>query len=179
MTPKISAIVAIGKKTRAICHGQELLWVISDDHKRMKELTMGHTLLMGRKTYDSIDKPLRGRISIVVTRNQEYVPNVPPGYENEVVKVFHTTAEGLDEAKRIELEKNPENPEVFVFGGAEIYEQTFKDITKLYLTIIDDEETEQRGTAWFPSYEDEFEETSREDHLDNNPPYIYLTLKRQ
>jgi dihydrofolate reductase len=160
MNPRISVIAAIGKNNRAICEGQNLLWVIPSDHKRLREKTLGHTLVMGRNTYDSIGKPLPGRISVVMTRNPNYIP---PNYDSSVVKIAHSSEEALDIAKMEEIKLNPENPEVFIFGGAQIYEQTLNSADRLYLTVVD---SDREGTAHFPEYSQFTKVLFEEEHTD-------------
>jgi dihydrofolate reductase len=179
MKPKISAIVALGRTTRAICQGDNLLWVIPADHKRLKEKTIGHTLGMGRKTYDSIKHPLRERVNIIVTRNVDFKPTIPPGYEDVVVRIAHSTDEGLKMAIEEELKLPAENKEVFIFGGAQIYEQTLDSIDTLYLTVVD---SDKKGTAFFPEYEELFKKRTFEQEgydSENNLHYTWLDLKRE
>jgi dihydrofolate reductase len=179
MELKISAIVALGRTTRAICEGNNLLWVIPADHKRLKEKTIGHTLVMGRKTYDSIQHPLKDRVNIIVTRNPDFKPTIPAGYENEIVRVAHTTEEAMKMAKEEELKLPTPNKEIFIFGGAQIYEQTLDSIDRLYLTLVDSEE---KGTAFFPEYENLFKKKIFEQEgydEKNNLHYSWVDLERE
>jgi len=93
--PKISIVVAISAKRRALGKENKLLWHIPDDMKRFKELTMGHPVIMGRKTFESIlgylGKPLPGRTSIVLTRDNTYQPA-------DGVLVAHSPTEALEKA---------------------------------------------------------------------------------
>ncbi|HWB33910.1 MAG TPA: dihydrofolate reductase [Candidatus Paceibacterota bacterium] len=162
--PKISAIAAIGTNNRALCEGKNLLWEIPADLQRLKVLTMGHTLVMGRVTYESIGHPLRGRVNIIVTKNPSYTPTIPEKFKDEMVITVYSPAEALETGREIEAKK--ENGEVFIFGGAQIYEQTIDSANKLYLTIID---SDREGTAHFPAYEEKFTKTIKvEDHQDND-----------
>lgn len=125
---------------------------------------MGHTLIMGRVTYESIGHPLRGRVNIIVTKNLSYEPTIPDKFKDEKVLVVHSPADALEEGKKIEDTK--ENGEVFIFGGAQIYEQTLDAADKLYLTIID---SDREGTAHFPTYEGKFTKNIKtEEHEDND-----------
>ena len=148
--PKIGVIVAVVKNTNAIGKKTgELLFRISDDLKRFKNLTMGHSIIMGRKTFESIGKPLPGRTSIVVTRNKD----------------FH--AEGATAANSIEeaLEKAGElDTKAFIIGGGEIYKQALPYADKLYLTIV---ESDISGDVFFPDWRNDFKkETFREERFD-------------
>ena len=157
---KLSIIAAISAKDRGIGKGGDLLWHISDDLKHFKELTIGHPIIMGRKTYDSIGKPLPGRVNIVVTRNEDFNP---PG-----VIVFRSLEDAIEKAKGLDKE------EVFIIGGGQIYEQSIEKADKLYLTLIDDQKT---ADTFFPTY-DEFEKISRED-FSGDTNYSFVELERK
>lgn len=142
---KVCAVVAIGKN-RELGKEGKLLWHIPDDLKRFKELTLGHPVIMGRKTFESIlgynqSKPLPGRTNIVITRHNDIVSR----YEGVVVA--HSLEEGI--AKGRELDER----EVHIGGGAQIYEQALPYIDKLYLTLIDDE---KEADSFFPPYASQF-----------------------
>lgn len=116
---KVSIIVAIDEKWLIGKKGG-LPWRLPADLKHFKDLTTGHTVIMGRKTYDSIAKPLPNRINIVVSRTNDL--NIPGCI----------TVRSLKEA----LAAAPDNQEIFVMGGAEIYDQFLPLAQKLYLTQI-------------------------------------------
>jgi dihydrofolate reductase len=143
-TPPLIIVVAMSKKDRGIGKGNRLLWHIPEDLKRFKALTLGHPIIMGRKTFDSIlailGKPLPGRTSIVLTRDETYTP--PEGTH---------IAHSLEEA--IGLAKEGEPIEIHIGGGAELYRQALPYIKKLYVTWIDDE---VEADTFFPPFEDEF-----------------------
>ena len=90
--PRISAIAAIGAKTRALGKNNDLIWKIPDDLKRLKNLTVGHPIIMGRKTYESIGRPLPNRTNIVITRDANW--NAPG------VTITHSLGEAINEAYR-------------------------------------------------------------------------------
>lgn len=126
----LSVIVAIADNG-VIGGGNELLWHIPDDLKRFKRITSGHSVIMGRKTFESIGKPLPNRRNIVVTRNLEfYVVGV------EVASSLATA---------LEMTKN--EAEVFVIGGGEIYRQALPMASKLYITRV---HAEYKGDTYFP-----------------------------
>lgn len=138
MPLRVSIIAALGRN-RELGKDNQLLWHIPDDLKRFKRLTLGHPVIMGRKTFDSIGKPLPGRPNIVVTRDAAWA--------REGVCIAHSIDEALESAKSLD------SAEVFVIGGAQIYEQALPYADKLYLTIIDDE---KEGDVFFPAHEDLF-----------------------
>ena len=163
--PHISIVVAIDKN-RAIGHGNQLLWHIPDDLKRFKALTMGHPVIMGRKTFESIisylKKPLPGRTNIIITRD--------PNWSYEGVVRASSIEEGIAKGKEIDQQ------EVFIGGGAQIYEQAFPYTTKLYLTLIDDEKP---GDTVFPPYEHLFtKKVFEEDREHNRLKYKWIDLER-
>jgi dihydrofolate reductase len=168
--PRISIVVAIGrdnKNNHVIGQGSNLLWHIPDDLKRFKALTLGHPIIMGRKTFESIvaslGKPLPGRTNIVVTRDESW--------NHEDVLVFHTLEQALERAKKLDQE------EVHIGGGAQIYEQALPYVDKLYLTLIDDE---KEGDAFFPEYEKEFtKKTFEAKHEWQRIKYAWVDLERE
>jgi dihydrofolate reductase len=117
----ISLIVATDEK-RGIGKAGKLPWRLSADLKRFRELTMGHHLIVGRKTFESIGKPLPGRQMIVVTRD--------PGFNAEGCYVSGSVQNALA------LAEDRGETEVFVIGGAEIYSQTIDAADRLYLTRV-------------------------------------------
>ena len=128
---KISIIVAIGKNNE-IGYKNNLLWRISDDLKRFKKLTTGNTVIMGRKTFESLPKgALPNRDNIVITRNQNLK------FENCIM------AYSIEDA----IEKADKTKEIFIIGGEQIYKSAFALTDKLYLTKIDESFT---ADAFFP-----------------------------
>ncbi|MBI4990769.1 dihydrofolate reductase [Candidatus Gottesmanbacteria bacterium] len=132
--PQISIIAAIGSN-RELGKDNKLLWHIPEDFVRFKKITSGHPVIMGRTTYESIGKPLPGRLNIIVTRNKDY--------KVEGCAVVNSLEEAIEKAKE------KDNDEIFIIGGGQIYEQGIKYADKLYLTIV-------KGTfaadTFFPDY---------------------------
>lgn len=123
----LSLIVATAQNN-AIGRNNELLWHISEDLKYFKSTTTGHPVIMGRKTYESIGRPLPGRRNIVITRGTIEAPQI----KNPQTTSFEVS-NNLEEV--ISLAKNSEN-EFFVMGGGELYKQTFSCADRLYITKI-------------------------------------------
>ena len=167
--PHISIVAAVGRDREGrpvLGKDNQLLWRIPDDLKRFKRLTSGHPVIMGRKTYESLGTPLPNRTNIVVTHDPAYKG---PSTRGNVVVVT-----SIEEA--IERAKNVEGEELFVIGGAQIYEAALPFVDKLYLTIIDDE---QEGDTYFPSYQDTFTKViSEETHEWNGLKYTWIDLER-
>lgn len=134
MSPMISLIAAVARN-RVIGRENRLPWHLPEDLARFKRLTLGKCVIMGRKTYESIGKPLPGRTTIVVTRQEALA--FPPG-----VIVARSPAEALERAH---------GEEVMVAGGAEIYAQTLARADRLYLTMV---ESDLEGDRFFPEIDD-------------------------
>ena len=155
------------EENHAIGKDNHLLWHIPDDLKRFKALTLGHPVIMGRKTFESIlsalGKPLPGRTNIVITRNT--------GYRHEGATIAHSLEEAIAKAREIDSE------EIFIGGGSEIYRQALSYVDRLYLTLIDDEKD---GDAFFPEYEKEFTKKTLEEERDwNGLKYRWVNLERE
>lgn len=157
----INIIAAIGKN-RELGFNNKLLWHIPQDLKHFKQLTLGHPVIMGRKTFMSLGKPLPGRTNIVVTRSS--VLNNTSG-----VLFAGSLEEAIEEAKKTDKE------EIFVIGGGQVYNQALPLADRLYLTVID--ETAPADT-YFPDYS-EFKKTiSKEKGQSGSLNYEFLVLSR-
>jgi len=129
---KLSLIVALSKH-RVIGLDNRMPWHLSADLKRFKAITWGKPILMGRKTHESIGRPLPGRHNIVLTAN--------PDYRAEGCSVAHSLAEAIDLAGDAE--------ELMVIGGAALYEHFLPEASRLYLTLI---ERDFDGDTYFPAF---------------------------
>ncbi len=127
----VSLIVAAAENG-VIGRDNQLIWRLPNDLKRFKALTLGHPLIMGRKTFESIGSPLPGRTSIVITRQKDF--------HLEGVVVVNSLQEALIEAKKCT------NEEVFIIGGGEIFKIAIPFCDKLYLTLV---KTECAGDTYF------------------------------
>jgi dihydrofolate reductase len=160
--PKISLICAMANN-RVIGLNNQMPWHLPADLKHFKETTMGKPIVMGRKTFESIGRPLPGRRNLVITRNSDYRPDGV-----EVVSSIEEALELLNEAE-----------EIMITGGGNIYQQTIEMADRLYLTFID---LATDGDAFFPEYQHlHWTEICREAHLpdEKNPhAYVFVTLER-
>lgn len=143
---KIALVVALGKNNEIGANGT-LLWHLPKDMKQFKEITMGHHVLMGRKTYESIPekfRPLPGRVNIVLTSNQSFsAPNCI---------IVHTLKQG------IEIAQAAGEKELMVIGGGEIYKHTMPIVDILYLTKV--AHSFPQADTFLPQWDEaEFEET--------------------
>lgn len=159
-------MVAAMGRGRVIGKDNALLWHIPDDLKRFKALTLGHPVIMGRKTWESLPerfRPLPGRMNIVVTRQD--------GYEATGAVVAHSLEDARAAAMRAEG-----GEEVFIIGGAQLYAEALPIAHRLYLTLIDDT---KEGDAYFPEYENEFTtKLSEGPHEWNGLRYDWIDLER-
>ena len=146
---KLSIIVAMSSN-RVIGVNNTLPWHISEDLKHFKSLTTGHTIIMGRKTYESIGRPLPNRRNIVISRNTE------ASYEG--AEVVHSIEDAFSICKN--------DNEVFVIGGSDIYEQALSLVDYIYITEI---KKSFSGDAFFPEINKQmWIESSRENHITND-----------
>ena len=157
----VSAVVAIAEN-HAIGKNNQLLWHLPNDLKHFRLITTGHTVIMGRKTYESVGKPLPNRRNIIITRQQIEIAGC------EVVS-------SIEEA----LALCAAEQEVFIVGGAEIYKLAMPLTDRIYLTIV---HQSFDADAFFPEInKTEWTETQREDHPadeKNAIPYSFITLNR-
>jgi dihydrofolate reductase len=141
------AIVVAMSENRVIGRDNSLPWHLPADLKHFKSLTMGHPIIMGRKTFESIGKPLGGRTNIIVTRQEDYPA--------EGCLIAHSIAPALEKAKEID-------EQVFVIGGAEVFKGSMPLVDTLFLTYV---HAEVEGDVYFPELNpQEWEEADRERH---------------
>lgn len=156
------SIIVAQSENRIIGRGNKLPWYLPEDLKYFKRITQGKPIVMGRKTFESIGKPLPGRTNIVISRN--------PDYQSPGIHVVASLDQALDLAEQQALIDGSE--EMLVIGGAEIYQQALLQADRLYVTqvhaVID-------GDASFPEIDNSlWEEMGREDFYADGPnPYDY------
>ena len=159
---RIALIVAMAQN-RVIGRDNALPWRLSGDLRHFKSLTMGKPIIMGRNTYESIGKPLPGRLNIVMTRDT--------AYEAPGCQVVHSTEQALAAARG--------SDEVMIIGGARLYEQVLDRADRLYLTLV---KADVEGDALFPEYDrGSWREVQRESHLadeKNEYDYDFVVMDR-
>ena len=147
-TAPVAIVAGMSRNSHAIGKENGLLWHVPEDLKRFKTLTLGHPVIMGRKTFESIlqilGKPFPGRTNIVITRN--------PNYHHEGA----VTTTSLEEAFAVAEKENP--TEIHIGGGEEIYRQALPYVDRLHLTFFDDDKP---GDAFFPEFVEDFIETKK------------------
>lgn len=155
--PRVSLIVAMAKN-RVIGANNALPWHLPSDLKRFKALTMGHHILMGRKTFESIGRVLPGRTSVVISRN--------PGYRPAGVVVARSIADAIDKARG--------DAEIFVIGGEQVFREALPSANRIYLTEID---RDFPGDVFFPELEQgRWQETASETVRDEAAGLVYRNL---
>jgi dihydrofolate reductase len=144
----IKSIIVAVSENHAIGKDNKLIWHLPADLKFFKSLTMGHHMIMGRKTFDSIGKALPGRTSIIVTRNKNY--HAPEG-----CLVSHSLHEAL------ELAEKRQETEAFIIGGSEIFNESISLADKVYYTEVKEK---LEGDTFFELNKNQWKEIKREEH---------------
>lgn len=154
---RVSAVVAMSEN-RVIGLQNQLPWRLPEDLKRFRTLTLGHPILMGRKTFESIGRVLPGRENLIISRQ--------PDYRVKGARVFGAVQEAIDSCA--------ETDELFIIGGAEIYRLTLDRVERLYLTLV---HQQIQGDAFFPEFSfTDFREVQRDVHQQNGLSYSFLVL---
>jgi dihydrofolate reductase len=164
MTKVVPRVVLVAARATngVIGHLGDIPWRIPADFTHFKRVTMGHPLVLGRTTFEGIGSPLPGRQSIVVTRD--------PAWHYEGVLVARSVAEALEIGGRLD-------DTVMVGGGAQVYRDAIHVATSQILTEVHLEPT---GDTHYPEFvESEWQESRREEHLENTPPYEVRWLERR
>jgi dihydrofolate reductase len=158
----ISIIVALSENN-VIGRDNGLPWRLSADLKRLKALTMGHHIIMGRRTWQSLGKPLPGRVNVVITRDKNF--------SAEGAVVVHSLNEALNVSK--------DDEEIFIFGGGKVFSEALPLVNRILMTIV---HTSIDGDTHFPVLDKkEWKDISRESHSaddKNEFDYSFVTLER-
>lgn len=153
-----TAVVAMGLGNE-IGYDNQLIWHLPRDLKHFKNITEGHPIIMGRKTYESIGKPLPNRTNIVVSRRTDWF--------QEGILIVGSVKEALKFAKKID-------EEVFILGGAELFKSTMEIIDKLEVTVID---AHFEADTFFPEIDEKIWKKTQEEFIerdDKNPYNMYF-----
>ncbi|MBA4501604.1 dihydrofolate reductase [Marinobacterium marinum] len=156
------AMIVAQSENRVIGSNNKLPWYLPEDLKYFKRVTLGKPIIMGRKTFESIGRPLPGRVNIVITRDT--------AWQHDGVRIVHSLEDGLVLGESLALIDGVD--EAVVIGGAEIYALCLPHADRLYLTQV---HAEIEGDAFFPELEtDVWQEIGREDFAAVEPnPYAY------
>lgn len=154
------AIVAARSLNGVIGRGDEIPWRVKGEQKLFREITMNGVLIMGRKTFESIGRPLPGRVTVIVTRDDYDAPDC-------------VITHGLDEA--LALAADMDKP-VFIAGGGQIYEQSLPLVQSVHLSTI---QTRVDGDVYFPEFPTSEFSLEREEMFESNIDYIYQYFERK
>ncbi len=163
------ALISAMARNRVIGRNNSLPWKLPADMQHFKSLTTGHPVIMGRKTFESLGRPLPNRTNIVISRNPDYAP------------AGCLAARSIDAALELAARHlPPDDPQAFVIGGENLYAQLLPRADRLYLTRI---EADIDGDAWFPEFDThDWLETERRHHpADDRNPHacVFVTLERK
>lgn len=158
----VSIIVAMDEK-RGIGKNNNLLFRIPEDFARMKTLTSGHPLIMGRKTHESIGRVLPNRTNIIITRD--------PDYKVDGAVIIHSLDDAIEKAK-----ESPGSDEIFIFGGGQVFKEALEKnlIDRLYLTLV---KGDYGADTFFPEYEG-FKKIKEEHGQSGEYKYSFVDLVR-
>ncbi|MBU4034612.1 MAG: dihydrofolate reductase, partial [Proteobacteria bacterium] len=152
-------LIAAMAKNRVIGRANTIPWHIPGEQQRFKAMTMGHTLIMGRKTFESIGRPLPGRKTVIISRNREY------------------QAAGCVVAPSlaVAIALCPETETVFIAGGGEIYQQALDLADSIYLTVLD---REVEGDILFPEFDRKRFQKISSERVEGPEPYTFTVFSR-
>ena len=156
---KISAIVAMASN-RVIVKRGDIPWKIPGEQKMFKEITLGHTVIMGRKTYESIGSPLPGRTNIVITRQSDYQADGCT-VVHDLASAFHSCPSGENEA--------------FICGGGQLYHEAMPATDRIYLTVLP---REVDGDTYFPEISETEFKMVKSEFIDGVVPYNFYIYDR-
>ena len=157
------ALIVAFDTNRLIGKDGGMPWYIPGELKRFRQLTEGNVVIMGRKTYQSLGKPLPNRINIVLSRSENF------SGENLY------SAQDLSEAMEMCC-KNWPDKDIFIGGGANLYQQVLDMVDVMYITEID---AEFSGDTFFPSFDENLFEKETDGYFESTVPYTYVTYKRK
>jgi dihydrofolate reductase len=152
-------LIAAMAKNRVIGRGNTIPWHIPGEQQRFKSMTMGHTLIMGRKTFDSIGRPLPGRKTIIITRNRDYQA------------AGCLVAENLRAATQLCADEET----LFIAGGGQIYREALDLADEIYLTVLD---REVEGEILFPEFDPTQFRKISEERVADTEPYTFAIFSR-
>ncbi|MBL4821447.1 MAG: dihydrofolate reductase [Gammaproteobacteria bacterium] len=163
------SIICAMDEDMVIGRNNSLPWHLPEDLKHFRRTTMGKSIIMGRKTFESIGKPLAGRTNIIVTRNRDY--------EADNARIVNSLTEAVELAENIAFIDGSE--EAFIIGGAELYEGALPLVNRMHLTMV---HAKVEGDTWFPDFDaSQWEEVSSisydEDEI-NPYPYSICRYER-
>lgn len=157
------ALIVAYTKNRVIGNKGQIPWKIKGEQRRFRELTTGNVVIMGRKSYEEIGRPLPNRFTVVVSNTASF--------EAENCTTAHSLAEAVERAEILQPGKN-----IYISGGAGLYEEAIDMVEKMYITEVD---AEIQGDTYFPVFDEELFTKSVDEHVDGEIPYTYVTYTRK
>ena len=154
-----SLIVAMASNS-VIGHNGGIPWKIPGEQKMFKEITMGHSLIMGRITHETIGRALPGRTNIVISRQADY-----KAHDCIVVNDFNSALQACD----------PDESEAFIIGGGQIFRDTISFADRIYLSVLP---KEVHGDTYFPAFSESDFEVIKSDYIDTVVPYYFYIYER-
>ena len=158
----IGLIVAY-TRNRVIGNKGQIPWRIKGEQRRFRELTTGNVVIMGRKSYEEIGRPLPNRFNIIVSRTEKY--------EDENLITVPSLTEAIEYAK-----ENFTDKDIFLSGGAGIYNEGLPLAEKLFITEVD---ATILGDTYFPEFDESLYEKTIDEHVDGDIPYTYVTYTKK
>lgn len=159
----VITLIAAMSENRIIGRDGSLPWDIPEDRRRFRDITMGHPVIMGRRTYESLTQPLDGRTVLVLSRNPAFAPS-------EAVLTVPSLEEALDQAVH-----SPGGNEIFIAGGGELYRQALPLADRIWLTII---HRKVSGDVTFPELPADRFEVAAHEELPGSSPTTFIRLER-
>lgn len=164
---RISVVAAIDEK-RGLGKNNDLLFRIPEDLKRFRQLTAGKSVIMGRKTFESIGRPLPNRTNIIITRDKNF--------KAEGTIIAHSLEEALRQATAVSSAESAQGlQEIFIIGGGQIFEQALSLVDKLYLTLV---EGDYGADTFFPDYSEFKKVVHKQMRESSGYKYTFLDLER-
>lgn len=173
----LSIIAAIGEN-RELGSKNKLLWNIPGELKRFRDITLGHPIIMGRKTHESIGRILTGRENIIITRDTDYTVDggVVIHSLEQALRMVNQVSQSHDSSP-VGTGKVSEEHEIFIIGGGQIFREALSQTGRLYLTLV--HKTFPDADVFFPEYEQLFTKIiERQDMQGPELSYTFLTLER-
>ena len=158
------ALIVAYSDNRVIGDKGRIPWTLENEKKRFKELTTGNVVIMGRRTYEEIGKPLPNRYTIIVSKTRFY--------ESEA----STTAGSYNEAVTIAKEKFHGQKDIFIAGGEQLYREAIEYVDRMYITKI---HANIDGDTYFPEFDESKFEQHIDAHIEEIIPYTYITYVRK
>jgi dihydrofolate reductase len=162
------SIIAVIGKNRELGKDNDLIWHLPADLKRFRDITRGHPVIMGRKTFESIGRPLPNRTNIIISSHS-------PNALNTLNSPNCFFVSSLDDAIR-NAQLSPGSEEIFVIGGGSVYAQAIDKVDSLYLTVVD--AVAAQADTFFPDYSRFTKVIEESAHEENGIHYTYRTLEK-